>query len=631
MNRLRKSICPGMENQRKATRCLFSLALTASILLGGLAPSGHFGDQFLVTGLAAAPSLTSSGLASAQAAAPTWSYTGSLNTATLRANGKIAFTSDRDGNREIYVMNADGTNQVRLTNNSVVDDHPTWSPDGTKIAFVSERPTGGFALSFMNADGTNKTEITPITFDIRFPIEDAWSMSWSPDGNRIVFQEKPDPSAFPSDIFIVNIDGSDRHVLINGPRDERQPAWSPDGSRILFSKQVSDFFIHYLYTVKPDGTDVRALASVTGETDLAACWSPTGNMIAFQSWDFANFEIIGVANADGSGRFLFDNGSIGPDWGSRDKPNWSPDGNKIVFHVSLGASGTFDTEIFVKNIDGSGLTRLTDTPGNNFKPSWQPLAPAACPNPIDCADFFVRQHYRDFLAREPEASEPWTAILTGCPDQFNQDPASPSARCDRLTVSAAFFQSPEFRLKGFFVFNFYRLAFDRLPEFAEITANIAAVTGQTPAEVFARKAAFTDSFAQRAEFVSRYGSLSNETYVAALLGRYNLNSITTPDPAAPDGEAKVSFTAAELSSHLAAGTLTRAQVLRAVADSDEVVSAEYNRAFVAMQYYGYLRRTPEQTGYEAWLRVISQDPANVRLMVHGFVNSTEYRLRFGPR
>jgi hypothetical protein len=75
--------------------------------------------------------------------------------------------------------------------------------------------------------------------------------------------------------------------------------------------------------------------------------------------------------------------------------------------------------------------------------------------------------------------------------------------------------------------------------------------------------------------------------------------------------------------------LTRAQVLRAVVESDEVGAAEYNRAFVAMQYYGYLRRKPEDEGYQAWLRVINEDPNNVRVMVNGFMNSIEYKLRFG--
>ena len=70
-------------------------------------------------------------------------------------------------------------------------------------------------------------------------------------------------------------------------------------------------------------------------------------------------------------------------------------------------------------------------------------------------------------------------------------------------------------------------------------------------------------------------------------------------------------------------------MFRAAADSDEVSAAEYNGAFVAMQYYGYLRRTPEDSGYQAWLKVINQDPQNIRLMVNGFMNSPEYRLRFG--
>ena len=201
--------------------------------------------------------------------------------------------------------------------------------------------------------------------------------------------EKVEPSpypAYPNDIFIVNIASRTRQILVDDPVDARQPSWSPDGSRILFvSQRASAPFFHHFYTVRPDGSDLRQLAVVAErETDLAPTWSPTGEKIAFQIFDYANFENIGIANADGSDRYWFDNGSDGSDWGGRDKPDWSPDGSRIVFHVS--GSTDRGTQIYVKNVDGTGLTRLTKLPGNNFKPSWQPLVSATCPNPIDCAD-----------------------------------------------------------------------------------------------------------------------------------------------------------------------------------------------------------------------------------------------------
>jgi hypothetical protein len=184
-------------------------------------------------------------------------------------------------------------------------------------------------------------------------------------------------------------------------------------------------------------------------------------------------------------------------------------------------------------------------------------------------------------------------------------------------------------LKGLFVFHFYKVAFNRLPTYAEIFPDMQGVTGTTPAEVYQRKAQFTNSFAGRQEFTTAYGSISNAGYVAALLNRYQLTQITTPDPAQPDGTQKVTLTTQDLVRGLDDGTLTRAQVLRAGADSDEVFTAELNSAFVAIQYYGYLRRTPETAGYNAWLNYLTQHPADFRTMVNGFMNSTEYRLRFG--
>ena len=242
-------------------------------------------------------------------------------------------------------------------------------------------------------------------------------------------------------------------------------------------------------------------------------------------------------------------------------------------------------------------------------------------NPVNTTAFFVRQHYLDFLSREPEVGEPWSATLDNC--------AAGDARCDRVSVSAAFFGSPEFRLKGFYVFTFYEAAFNRLPAYEEIVPDMRQITGQTPAELYAKRAAFAAAFTQRPEFKTAFDPLSAQQYVDALMGRYGLQSITTPDPASPDTGAKVVLTRDDLVAGLNNSALTRAQVLRAVVQSDEVGAREFNRAFVAMQYYGYLRRAPEAGGFQAWLDTINANPADTRAMVNGFMNSQEYRLRFG--
>ncbi len=250
-------------------------------------------------------------------------------------------------------------------------------------------------------------------------------------------------------------------------------------------------------------------------------------------------------------------------------------------------------------------------------------------NPIYATPFFVRQQYLDFLSREPEATEPWSGILNGCPDVNNLNPTGPSAGCDRLSVSASFFGSPEFQIKGFYVFRFYKLAFNRLPEYLEIIPDMSFVAGTTEQEVFARKAQLATQFTGRPEFQTILGALANPDYVTTLLNRYGLTQVTTPDPASPDGTAKVTLTKAELNSRLDSRTLTRAQVFRAIADSDEVGRAEFNNAFVAMQYYGYLRRKPEPAGYQSWLTILQR--GDQRTMVNGFMNSIEYRLRFGAQ
>ncbi|HYP02134.1 MAG TPA: S8 family serine peptidase [Pyrinomonadaceae bacterium] len=249
-------------------------------------------------------------------------------------------------------------------------------------------------------------------------------------------------------------------------------------------------------------------------------------------------------------------------------------------------------------------------------------APGA-PNPVFGTPFFVRQQYLDFLSREPEPGEPWSAVLNNCPD-VNNNPT-----CDRLTVSKSFFKSPEFQLKGFFVYRFYGLSFGRLPLYTEIVADMRSVTGETEDEVYQKKGAFSNNWVQRPAFKAAFDNKSSTDFVNAMMNSYALQTITTPDPQNPDRGAKMVFTRASLIALLSNGTLTRAQVVRAIADSDEVFALEYNRAYVAMQYFGYLRRDPDAGGFNAWLNYLQANPTDDRTMVRGFANSQEYQLRFG--
>lgn len=296
----------------------------------------------------------------------------------------------------------------------------------------------------------------------------------------------------------------------------------------------------------------------------------------------------------------------------------------IINDVWSEGSETFG--VTLSNATGAGL----GTPAtavitiNDNEPVIPPLTGVL--NPYFATPFFIRQHYLDFLSREPEVGEPWSGILNGCPN-VNNDPS-----CDRLFVSQSIFGSQEFQLKGYYNYRFYKVAFNRLPLYQEIVVDMRKVTGTTQQDTFNRKAQFANDFVLRTEFANQYNALSNTQYVNTLMNRYSLSAITTSDPSNPDTGGLVTLTIQDLIDRLngVGGTMTRAQVLRAIVDSQNVFTQEFIPGFVALQYYGYLRRFPDPGGYNSWLTYMNAHPNDFRTMVNGFMNSDEYRKRFGP-
>jgi aldose sugar dehydrogenase len=302
------------------------------------------------------------------------------------------------------------------------------------------------------------------------------------------------------------------------------------------------------------------------------------------------------------------------------------EGNEILTISLSNASGVF--------LGSPNIATITINDNEN--------APGV--NPIDASDFFVHQHYIDFLNREPDPSgfAFWVSNITSCGSDQQ------CVEVKRINVSAAFFLSIEFQQTGYFVERVYRAAFgtgtgastlgaphqfsvpiirlsEFLPDTQRIGQGVIVGQGNWQQQLDDNKNDFTNEFVQRVRFTTSFPSNMG---AAPFVDMLNANA----------GSPLTQAERNQLVNDLQSGAKTRAQVLRVVAENANFVNSEFNRAFVLMQYFGYLRRNPndlpdtDYTGYDFWLTKLNQFNGNYQNaeMVKAFISSTEYRQRFGP-
>jgi TolB protein len=215
-------------------------------------------------------------------------------------NGKIAFTSSRDGNFEIYTMNPNGQGVDNLTNNPAEDGQPNWSPDGNKIAFYSYRD-GNSEIYTMNANGQG---VDRLTNNSAVDFEPAWS----PGGGKIAFSSKRDGDY---EIYTMNANGQGVDRLTNNTAEDSSPAWSPDGNKIAFVSNRDNN--SEIYTMNANGQGVENLTKNPG-LDQSPAWSPEGNKIAFYS-ERSGDSLIYTMNPNGQGLDpITTKNDYDPDW-----------------------------------------------------------------------------------------------------------------------------------------------------------------------------------------------------------------------------------------------------------------------------------------------------------------------------
>jgi len=277
-------------------------------------------------------------------------------------SGLIVFYSERDGNAELYTMNSDGSDQYRLTFNTFDEVAPIWSPDGSRIAFLSNRedpdPGGCFPECFyqlymINADGSEEHMVVETEMSVHHP-------DWHPDGSKISFDAE---QGFQGNIYQLNVDGSGLKLLIE---DGFWADWSPDGSQIVFvSNRDGNLEI---YLADADSSNQRRLTN-NQRRDFFPAWSPDGERIAFMAGVGHGAQLF-IMNTDGSGeQQITTKGSVNED------PAWSPDGRQIVFQSNQDGNFEIYTLNLTAFLEGDGeleLRRLTVTDAGDYWPIWGP-------------------------------------------------------------------------------------------------------------------------------------------------------------------------------------------------------------------------------------------------------------------
>ena len=270
-------------------------------------------------------------------------------------NARIAFVSTRGENTDVYVMDSDGKHQRRVTTHDAEDMQPTWSPDGRKIAFVSNRNGGHIQIWVIDADGRNPIRLTDGVWDDH--------PDWSPDGHKIAYQASRKKALniekWNYEIYVMGADGSNKRPLTDHPAYDGQPCWSPDGKKIAFSSNREENLME-VYLMDTDGRNQKRLTHnfQDGEDRSMPTWAPNGRRIAYV-WNWQ----IWVMDSNG------DNWRRLTEKGEGRYPTWSPDGDTVAFE-SWDREGP-EHGIYTVGVSSGAVNLISEVHRQgDFQPDW---------------------------------------------------------------------------------------------------------------------------------------------------------------------------------------------------------------------------------------------------------------------